>query len=142
MSIKPFNRAHIIGIKGYQGRSRIGISVDHSHGKRYTYGKKFFGIYLLISTTPDRGSPMNTIRFGMSIDERLLKRFDHLISEKGYVNRSEAIRDLIRNTLVEEQWEQGDEETFGTITLVYNHHTRELADRLIEHEHAHTKQII
>lgn len=85
---------------------------------------------------------MNTIRFGMSIDERLLKRFDHLISEKGYVNRSEAIRDLIRNTLVEEQWEQGDEETFGTITLVYNHHTRELSDRLIEHQHAHSEHII
>ncbi|MBT3225491.1 MAG: nickel-responsive transcriptional regulator NikR [Deltaproteobacteria bacterium] len=85
---------------------------------------------------------MNTIRFGMSIDKRLLTRFDQLISKKGYVNRSEAIRDLIRNTLVEEQWEHGNEETFGTITLVYDHHTRELSDKLIEHQHAHTKQII
>lgn len=90
----------------------------------------------------ERKRRMKTIRFGMSIDERLLKRFDSLIEEKGYVNRSEAIRDLIRNTLVEEQWERGDEEAFGTITLVYDHHTRELSDKLIDHQHAHTKHII
>ncbi len=78
----------------------------------------------------------------MSIDERLLKRFDALIAEKGYVNRSEAIRDLIRNTLVDEQWEQGDKETIGTVTLVYDHHTRELSDKLTELQHAHHRSII
>jgi CopG family nickel-responsive transcriptional regulator len=105
-------------------------------------GKKNQKIHWLIYPIIPKGTGMNTIRFGMSIDKRLLTRFDQLISKKGYINRSEAIRDLIRNTLVEEQWEHGNEETFGTITLVYDHHTRELSDKLIEHQHAHTKQII
>jgi len=83
-----------------------------------------------------------TIRFGMSIDERLLSRFDDLISDKGYANRSEAIRDLIRNTLVNDQWENNDEDTIGTVTLVYDHHIRELSDKLIDHQHTHYKHII
>ena len=83
-----------------------------------------------------------TIRFGMSIDDRLLSRFDKLISEKGYANRSEAIRDLIRNTLVDEQWENNDEETIGTVTLVFDHHIRELSDKLIDHQHSHQKHIV
>jgi CopG family nickel-responsive transcriptional regulator len=82
------------------------------------------------------------VRFGISADDRLLQRFDALITEKGYVNRSEAIRDLIRNSLVEEQWNRGDEETVGTVTLVYNHHTRDLADKLTEHQHSHHDAII
>jgi CopG family nickel-responsive transcriptional regulator len=69
-------------------------------------------------------------RFGVSIDSKLLKQFDKYIKEKGYVNRSEAIRDLIRNNLVEKEWEVGTEETVGTITLIYNHHKRELPDTL------------
>ncbi|RMF45575.1 MAG: nickel-responsive transcriptional regulator NikR [Deltaproteobacteria bacterium] len=81
-------------------------------------------------------------RFGISIDGELLNRFDLLISEKGYLNRSEAIRDLIRNALVEEEWREGNEETVGTITLVYDHHTRDLADKLTEHQHSHHDAII
>jgi len=81
-------------------------------------------------------------RFGISIDERLLKRFDDLITEKGYSNRSEAIRDLIRNALVEDQWARGNEDTVGTVTLVYNHHTRDLSDKLTEHQHSHHDAII
>ena len=84
----------------------------------------------------------HVIRFGISIDKRLLKRFDNLISEKGYVNRSEAVRDLIRNTLVDEQWTNENEETVGTVTLVYDHHTRELSDKLTEHQHAYHQNII
>lgn len=84
----------------------------------------------------------DTTRFGVSIDERLLKRFDKLINGKGYSNRSEAIRDLIRNTLVEEQWAHEDEELVGTVTLVYDHHTRDLADKLTEHQHSHHQAII
>jgi|SRR5512139_722920 len=82
------------------------------------------------------------VRFGISADDRLLQRFDALIAEKGYVNRSEAIRDLIRNSLVEDQWARGDEEAVGTVTLVYNHHTRDLADKLTEHQHSHHDAII
>jgi len=74
-------------------------------------------------------------RFGVSIPNRLLARFDELIADKGYANRSEALRDLIRDYLVEREWET-DEETVGTVTLVYDHHVRELADALthIQHE--------
>jgi CopG family nickel-responsive transcriptional regulator len=81
-------------------------------------------------------------RFGISIDDRLLKRFDDLIADKGYVNRSEAIRDLIRNALVEDAWAREDEETVATVTLVYDHHTRDLADKLTEQQHSHHEAII
>jgi len=82
------------------------------------------------------------VRFGISADERLLDRFDTLIAEQGYVNRSEAIRDLIRNALVEEQWAAGDEEAVGTVTLVYDHHASDLADKLTEHQHSHHEAIV
>lgn len=83
-----------------------------------------------------------TVRFGISIDDELLDRFDALVAEKGYVNRSEAIRDLIRDALVEQAWEAGDEETVGTVTLVYDHHVRDLSDRLTEQQHHHHHEIV
>ena len=81
-------------------------------------------------------------RFGVSIDERLLDKFNALIDEKGYSNRSEAIRDLIRNALVEEEWVQGNQNTVGTVSLVYDHHTCDLSDKLTEHQHSHHNEII
>jgi CopG family nickel-responsive transcriptional regulator len=69
-------------------------------------------------------------RFGISIDARLLQQFDKMISSKGYVNRSEAIRDLIRAALVEEEWGDANQQTVATVTLVYDHHTRDLADKV------------
>jgi CopG family nickel-responsive transcriptional regulator len=81
-------------------------------------------------------------RFGISIDQQLLEKFDKLIARKGYVNRSEAIRDLIRNDLVEDNWQTGNEETVGTVTLVYDHHTRDLSDKLTEHQHTHHNEIV
>jgi len=83
-----------------------------------------------------------TVRFGVSIDSRLLESFDRLIAQKGYVNRSEAIRDLIRNSLVEERTSRDEAEMVGTVSLVYNHHTRELADKLTDHQHSHHQAII
>jgi CopG family nickel-responsive transcriptional regulator len=76
------------------------------------------------------------------MDAKLLARFDALMERKGYVNRSEAIRDLVRNALVEDQWSHGDEESVGTVTLVYDHHVRDLADKLTEHQHVHHQSII
>jgi len=82
-------------------------------------------------------------RFGISLDKRLLTSFDQLIAGKGYVNRSEAIRDMIRSALVEEQVERADATaTVGTVTLVYDHHTRDLSDKLTEHQHSHHDAII
>ena len=81
-------------------------------------------------------------RFGVSLDEKLLREFDRLIVRKGYPNRSEAIRDLIREALVREQWEVGTETAVGTITLVYDHETRDLADKLTDLQHAHYETIV
>ena len=58
------------------------------------------------------------IRFGVSADARLLEKFDEMIAEKSYANRSEAIRDLIRDQLVEFAWTKSNEEVVGTLTLV------------------------
>lgn len=84
----------------------------------------------------------NTVRFGISLDEKLLESFDQLIEEKSYMNRSEAIRDLIRASLVENRISSEDAEVVGTVTLVYNHHVRDLSDKLTEHQHAHHDRII
>jgi len=81
-------------------------------------------------------------RFGVSIDCQLIKKFDALIGRKGYATRSEAIRDMIRDSLVEQQWESGSRETVGTITLVYNHHTRELDHSLTDMQHRSYGHII
>jgi len=83
-----------------------------------------------------------TMRFGVSMDEQLLESFDRLIERKHYMNRSEAIRDLIRASLVELKIEDDDHEMVGTVTLVYNHHVRDLAEKLTEHQHAHSERII
>lgn len=78
----------------------------------------------------------NVVRFSASLDADLLERFDQATERRGYSNRSEALRDLIRDALVREEW-QGDAEIVGTVTLVYDHHTRELADRLTRTQHDH-----
>jgi CopG family nickel-responsive transcriptional regulator len=85
---------------------------------------------------------MALTRFGISLDEGLLGQFDALINEKGYPNRSEAIRDLIRDSLVQDKWEAGKEECVGTITLVYSHETRELTDNLTEIQHEFHSAVI
>jgi len=85
---------------------------------------------------------MSITRFGISLDNWLLKRFDNLISEKGYANRSEAIRDLIRGSLVEDEWEDEAKETMGTITIVYSHHTTDLIDNLTEVQHQFHESIV
>ena len=82
-------------------------------------------------------------RFGISIDQRLLGSFDQMITDKGYDNRSEAIRDMIRDALVEEQVNRADDTpTVGTVTLVYDHHTRDLSDKLTGHQHSHHDAIV
>ena len=74
-------------------------------------------------------------RFGVSLDEELLEPFDAMCAVKGYSNRSEAIRDLIRKALVAEEWQQADGQGAGTLTLVYDHHKNDLARRLTQMQH-------
>jgi len=73
---------------------------------------------------------------------KLLQRFDESIAKKSYANRSEAIRDLIRESLVEIEWENSDEEVVGTITIIYSHTTRELVDKLTDFQHQAHQAII
>jgi CopG family nickel-responsive transcriptional regulator len=75
------------------------------------------------------------VRFGVSLDAALLTSFDELCARRGYGNRSEAIRDLIRKTLVEASWEQGGEECAGTLSLVYDHHSSDLSRKLTALQH-------
>jgi len=98
--------------------------------------------YVLLSKTQRGLSMPGLTRFGVSIDDQLIKKFDALIARKGYANRSEAIRDMIRDMLVEQEWASGGGETVGTITLVYNHHTRELDHALTDMQHKSFHNII
>ncbi|NQU74655.1 MAG: nickel-responsive transcriptional regulator NikR, partial [Candidatus Omnitrophica bacterium] len=81
------------------------------------------------------------VRFGVSLEKGLLENFDKGIREKAYRNRSEAIRDMIREGLVKKEWLE-DKEVAGTVTLVYNHHRRELVNRLTDIQHDFHKLII
>lgn len=84
---------------------------------------------------------MTLIRFGVSIDKELLMKFDRLIKNRKYTNRSEAFRDLIRQELIQEQW-QGNHEVAGAITLIYSHHKRELVNKLMDIQHDFGQVII
>ncbi len=80
-------------------------------------------------------------RFGVSLENRLLEKFDRLIKRKGYSTRSEALRDLIRQELVRKEWEE-DHEVAGAVTFVYDHHLRGLTSRLTDIQHDYQKLII
>ena len=79
------------------------------------------------------------LRFGVSAEEELLQNFDRLISSQGYANRSEALRDLMRDALVKSRLESSPEdgEVLGSLTLVYDHHASELNDKMnaLQHDH-------
>jgi len=82
------------------------------------------------------------VRFGVSVPEELLTRFDSIIEEKGYVNRSEAIRDMMRDFIVRHEWETGDEEVAGTITMLYNHDEADVVKELLDLQHEYLEEII
>jgi len=81
-------------------------------------------------------------RFGVSIEEKLLKDFDEYVKKKKYRNRSDAFRDLIRRELIETSWEEGNEEVAAAIIMVYDHHKRELMDSLTSIQHKYHDIII
>lgn len=74
-------------------------------------------------------------RFGVSLEEDLLRSFDRSIAELGYANRSEAIRDLIRDHLIQKRVTKGDGDIVGVVTLVYDHRTHRLGDILADMQH-------
>lgn len=77
---------------------------------------------------------MAIVRFGVSLEEELLEALDKFTEENLFKNRSQAIRHLINNTLVKEKWE-GDQVVAGSITLVFDHHRRELVNKLTNIQH-------
>ena len=81
------------------------------------------------------------VRFGVSLEKTLLDRFDKLIGEQQYTNRSEALRDLIRRELVQRQWQQGSD-VAGAITLIYDHHKRDVISKVTDTQHAFQEVII
>ena len=81
-------------------------------------------------------------RIGVAIDTDLLDKFDSLIAQRGYTNRSEAFRDLIRDELVEQSWESPESLVVGTVTLVYDHHVRMLSDKLTEIQHDYHRSVL
>jgi len=81
-------------------------------------------------------------RIGVSIDSELLRRFDRFITQRGYENRSEAFRDLIRDRLVESAVVSPAAMVVGTVTLIYGHHTRLLPEKLTDIQHEHHEVII
>lgn len=82
------------------------------------------------------------VRFGVSLPSELIEQFDRHIENKGYRTRSEAIRDIMRERLVEEEWESIAGEVVGTVTIVYDHHTRELSSLLTDLQHEHHAEIV
>lgn len=80
-------------------------------------------------------------RFTISLDEKLLEQFDTAIKQRKYVNRSEAIRDLIRSAFVEEEW-QADKDVVGVISMVYDHHQSKLQEKVTEIQHEYHHQIV
>jgi CopG family nickel-responsive transcriptional regulator len=80
-------------------------------------------------------------RFGVSLEQDLIDKFDDHIKKQNYKNRSEAIRDLIRGELIKKQW-LCDNEVAGAVTLIYDHHKRELVNKLIDIQHDFQKVVI
>lgn len=85
---------------------------------------------------------MALIRFGISLEKELLTKFDGLSTGRNYHNRSEAIRDLIRDSLVKDEWAKSSGDVTAVISLVYDHHKRELIDNLTDIQHNHQSMII
>lgn len=77
----------------------------------------------------------NIIRFSVSLPEHLLTELDDRIVKNGYASRSELVRDLIREKMVEDKWESDSQEAVAVLTIVYDHHQRELNQRMIDIQH-------
>ncbi len=82
-----------------------------------------------------------TVRFAVSLDQRLLDDFDRILVNTQYATRSEAVRDLIRDRLVGENWD-AKQDTVGTITIVYDHHVHDLTEKLTSLQHDYHKLIL
>ena len=104
------------------------------------FGNKNFKFVLRLSVT--RATMEKITRFGVSIEPDLLKKFDKIIKNRGYSNRSEAIRDIIRKNLIMEKNLDPNSESVGTLTMIYDHHSGNLTTRLLDIQHDHHHAIL
>ena len=81
-------------------------------------------------------------RFGVSIELDLLKKFDKMIKKEGYTNRSEALRDLVRKNIITEKIKDKESNAIGTLTMIYDHHTGNLTNKLLDIQHDHHHAIL
>jgi len=84
---------------------------------------------------------MTVERVGVSFEPELLAKFDELIKKKGYTNRSEAIRSLVRKSLIETEIEMEKGDVIGTIAIIYDHHIGNVANKLLQLQHHHSGEI-
>lgn len=82
------------------------------------------------------------VRFGVSMESDLLEQFDQLIEKRSYANRSEALRDLVRAAIVQEQWEHGRTRTVGVVCLVYDHEMGDVGHKLTHIQHESQVQVV
>jgi CopG family nickel-responsive transcriptional regulator len=82
------------------------------------------------------------VRFSVSLEDDLLRQFDRYCSDQQFATRSEAVRQLIRDTLTTRAWESECRDAVGTLTLVYDHHRAQLSDRLTQLQHEHTELVV
>ena len=85
---------------------------------------------------------MKTTRFGVSMDTELLDKLDLIVKQKRYPNRSEAIRDMIRSAIVEDEWAKSKHEVIGVLVIVFDHHQRELSSQMLRKDHKRPGEII
>jgi CopG family nickel-responsive transcriptional regulator len=81
-------------------------------------------------------------RFTVSVEEELLIAFDKYCAQEQYATRSEAVRQLIRDSLTHRTWQTGAEQVAGTLTLVYDHHRAQIGKRLTKIQHDNTDLIV
>ena len=96
----------------------------------------------MLRISVERATLEKITRFGVSIEPILLEKFDRMMKKKGYTNRSEAIRDIIREHLIIEHVKDPSAEVIGTLTLIYDHHTGPLVDQLLEIQHDNYQEIL
>ncbi len=80
-------------------------------------------------------------RFSISLEENLLSKFDKYIQKRKYTNRSEAIRDLIRQAFIKEEWDE-DKNVFGVVTIVYDHHQPNIQEKITDLQHDFHKLVV
>jgi len=84
---------------------------------------------------------MSIERVGVSFEPKLLNKFDILIKKRGYTNRSEAIRDLVRKEIIESDIKEEEGEVIGTLTIIYDHDVGNVTDKLLHLQHHHLQEI-